>query len=112
MRRALAALAVCTAAGAAEEIGAGITFRSFTKPEGPFRVFVLEVDPANPAINILPVRAHDRAAGRVVCEDAESFRVQSARFCRSCRMSVRVFSSVRFPSASNRSAAWPIITSG
>ncbi len=32
--------------------------------EGPFRLFALEVDPAHPAVNILPVRALNAATGR------------------------------------------------
>src|SRR5205807_9440532 len=39
-------------------------------------------------------------------------RVQATRFVRSWRMKSFVGSSVRFPSASNRVEAWPIITSG
>jgi len=50
-----------------ERVAPGISHRErrFVRAgDGPFTLQVLEVDPAHPAINILPVRALDRAVGK------------------------------------------------
>jgi exopolysaccharide biosynthesis protein len=49
-----------------EAVAAGITLRQhgFKRDGLPFTLQVLEVDPANPAVNILPVHALDRATGK------------------------------------------------
>jgi hypothetical protein len=50
---------------AAQPVAPGITYRRIEKQAGgPFVFHVLEVDPRAPAINILPVHADDRAAGK------------------------------------------------
>lgn len=69
-------LAACLAAAAqppapvydrAEEVAPGIRLRErsfFRAAEGPFAMAILEVDPAHPAVNLLPVRALDKPAAR------------------------------------------------
>ncbi len=50
-----------------EAVGPGVTYRErrlVRAGDGPFTLQILEVDPKNPAVNILPARAHDRAIGR------------------------------------------------
>lgn len=50
-----------------EAPGAGLRYRErrFVRHgDGPFTMQVLEVEPSHPAVNILPVRARDRMAGR------------------------------------------------
>lgn len=50
-----------------ESVAPGITYteRQWTRNgDGPFTMQVLEVDPAHPAVNLLPVRARDRAIGK------------------------------------------------
>ncbi len=50
-----------------EWIAPGITYRErrvVKAADGPFTFQILEVDPKHPAVNVLPVRAHDRAIGR------------------------------------------------
>jgi len=50
-----------------ERVAPGVSYRErrFVRAgDGPFTLQVLEVDPAHPAINILPVRAFDRAVGK------------------------------------------------
>lgn len=49
-----------------EQVATGIVYkqRNIKLGELPVQVQILEVDPANPAVNILPVHALDRAAGK------------------------------------------------
>jgi Phosphodiester glycosidase/Bacterial SH3 domain len=50
-----------------EAVGPGLTYRELRlvrAGDGPFTLQVLEVDPKSPAVNLLPVRAQDRAIGR------------------------------------------------
>lgn len=50
-----------------EDIAPGIRLRErsfYRGEEGPFAMAILEVDPAHPAINLLPARANDRPFGR------------------------------------------------
>jgi exopolysaccharide biosynthesis protein len=50
-----------------ESVAPGISYteRQWTRNgDGPFTMQVLEVDPAHPAVNLLPVRARDRAIGK------------------------------------------------
>lgn len=63
----IALLADLPGGGQWREVTAGVRFqeREFRRgSEGPFRLFALEVDPKNPAVNLLPVRAMDAAKGR------------------------------------------------
>ncbi|NWF85385.1 MAG: phosphodiester glycosidase family protein [Bryobacteraceae bacterium] len=49
------------------ELAPGVRYmeRDFRRgAEGPFRLFALEIDPAHPAVNLLPVRALNAATGR------------------------------------------------
>jgi hypothetical protein len=53
--------------GAWVDVAPGVRYqeRDFKRgTEGPFRLFALEVDPRNPAVNLLPVRAMNAAQGR------------------------------------------------
>lgn len=50
-----------------EAVGPGVSYRErrmVRAGDGPFTLQILEVDPKHPAVNILPVRAHDRVIGR------------------------------------------------
>ena len=50
-----------------ETVAPGIKYRErhwVRQGDGPFTMQILELDPANPAANILPVRAQDRSAAR------------------------------------------------
>src|SRR6187455_3152241 len=49
-----------------EHVAPGIEYRErrFVRNGEPFTMQILEVDPANRAVNLLPVRAHDRAIGK------------------------------------------------
>jgi hypothetical protein len=55
---------VVSAFGQMEPLAPGVTYRRIAKEAGPFVFHVLEVDPRLPAINLLPVHALDRAAGK------------------------------------------------
>ena len=50
-----------------EAVAPGIIYRERRwqwGDDGPFTMQILQVDPAHPAVNLLPARAHDRAIGR------------------------------------------------
>jgi len=50
-----------------ETVAPGVTFRQLQfmrGADGPFAMQVLEVDPRNAAVNLLPVRARDAGMGR------------------------------------------------
>ncbi len=53
-------------AGTTEQVAPGVTHRwlRYSRGGSPFSVHVLEVDPGHYAVNLLPVRALDRASGK------------------------------------------------